>query len=72
MTVCPITGDLTGATTHRIAISPDGQNGLLKPSEIEIDKVQSVWTERVGDHIGTISPLLLRQVDSALRRWLDH
>ena len=71
ITVCPLSGHITNDHLYRVSIACDEGNGLKMDSEIEIDKVQSVWRQRVGRHIGRASDDVMAAVDVALRRWLD-
>ncbi len=71
VTMCPLTSQLTGDGIYRIAIAPDVPNGLRAASEIEIDKVQAVWTKRLGQRIGHADDTVMEAVDFALRRWFD-
>jgi mRNA interferase MazF len=70
VTVCPLTTHLTGLRLFRIALAPDRRNGLDQPSEIMVDKLNSLRRERIGGAIGRISGTDLRAVNEALRRWL--
>jgi mRNA interferase MazF len=72
ITLCPITSDLQPAPLFRIALAPDAENGLKKPSQIMIDKVNSQPRKRIGGVIGHLQPEQIRIVDSALRLWLGH
>ncbi len=71
VTVCPLTSSLSGAALIRVPIAPGGETGLGKPSEIEIDYIESVRADRIGKTIGRADASVMAQVDSALRRWLD-
>jgi mRNA interferase MazF len=70
VTVCPLTTHLTGLRLFRIIVAPDKRNGLDEPSEVMVDKLNSLRRERIGGSIGHLSALDLRAVDDALRRWL--
>jgi mRNA interferase MazF len=70
VTVCPLTTHLTGLRLFRIMVAPDKRNGLNEPSEIMVDKLNSLRRERIGSSIGRLSALDLRAFDDALRRWL--
>jgi mRNA interferase MazF len=70
ITVCPLTTHLTGLRLFRIMVAPDRRNGLDEPSEIMVDKPNSLRRERIGSSIGRLSAFDLRAVDDALRRWL--
>ena len=71
VTVCLITSQLAGLGMFRIPIAANPDTGLFKPSEICIDKVQSVWRHRVGRRVGAASNETMFAVDQALRRWLE-
>lgn len=71
VTVCPLTTHLTGLRLFRIMVAPDKRNGLNEPSEVMIDKMNSLRRERIGNSIGRLSTFDLRAVDDALLRWLD-
>lgn len=71
ISVCPIISVGSLENLFRIPIVRDERNGLLHDSEIEIDKVQSIWRARFGQRIGVASEVIMMEVDEALRRWLD-
>lgn len=71
VTVCPISTAYTDERLYRITIERDAENGLKSDSEIEVDKVQSVWLSRLGRRIGRASDHVMLQVDESLKRWLD-
>ncbi len=68
--VCLITSQLAGLGLFRIPIAANADTGLLKSSEVSIDKVQSVWRDRIGRRVGAASDETMFAVDQALRRWL--
>ncbi len=70
VTVCLITSHMTGLELFRIPLPADDQTGLLKPSEISIDKLQTVWRHRIGRKVGVVREETMFNVDQALRRWL--
>lgn len=70
VTVCLVTSQLTGLELFRLPIPADDETGLLRASEISIDKLQTVWRHRVGHRIGSVSDETMFNVDQALRRWL--
>ena len=71
VTVCPITSQVTGDNFFRVPVSSDGQTGLLQDSEVEIDRVQAIWRQRIGQRIGRAPEEVMFAVDAALRRWLE-
>ena len=70
LTLLPITATLQNASLFRFRLHPNAQNGLLKESDVEIDKVQTVKREKIGYILGELDVWTMRRVDDALRRWL--
>jgi mRNA interferase MazF len=70
VTVCLITSQTIGLGLFRIPLPADAGTGLRKPSEVSIDKIQTVWRHRVGTRIGEVTTETMFNVDEALRRWL--
>jgi mRNA interferase MazF len=71
VTVCPFTSSVAGSKTGRPLVVPSSENGLRRPSEIEIDWVYTFRIDVVGETIGRLDANTMRMVDEALRRWLD-
>ena len=55
VTVLPVTGELRNAPLFRVPMSPTKKNGLTQPSEVMVDKAQSVPREKIGARIGRAS-----------------
>lgn len=55
VTILPITSELRDAPLFRVLIKPSEANGLQKPSEVMVDKAQSVPREKIGDTFGHVS-----------------
>ena len=61
VTVCAFTTDATEAPLFRLAIEPDGQNGLRLTSRLMVDKITTVPKSRLGECIGCLpDPELVR------------
>ena len=71
LSVCPITSVLQGQPLYRVSLVADGGTGLVRDSEIQIDKVQTVRRERVVEVIGSAPTTAMTLVDQNLRRWLE-
>lgn len=72
VTVCLLTGQLAEAPLARVRIEPSALNGLAKPSDVMADKIITVPAERLpGPAFGRLSVAELRELDRALRFWLD-
>ena len=69
--LCPITSQLTGALPIRVALPHNERTGLVKSSEVEIDKIQALHIDKVRQTIGYASEAEMLAVDDALRLWLD-
>ena len=48
VTLLPVTCELREAPLFRIRISPDAVNNLQKPSEVMVDKAQTISRSKVG------------------------
>ncbi len=70
VTVCLLTSALRDAPLFRLDIAPASENGLRVPSQIQIDKLLTIYHDKVGPPIGRRDDRSLRRVDSALARWL--
>jgi mRNA interferase MazF len=70
VTILPVTSQLRDAPLFRIAIGPDARNGLRKPSQIMVDKAQTVPRDKVGDSIGRLDDRAMVAVKQALAVFL--
>ena len=71
ITICPLTSHFVDAPLFRIPVEPGSGTGIRVLSHLMIDKVMSVPRERIGKKIGRVPGPVLRQIDEALRLWLD-
>lgn len=70
VTILPITSELRDTPLFRIALAPGSDTGLKLPSQIMVDKPQSVARERLGSRIGRASDETLLAVTRALAVFL--
>ena len=70
VTVALISSNLMQAPIFRLDIDPDESNGLTKPSQVQIDKIQSIRIEKIGAIIGELSDVMMVRVNRALALWL--
>lgn len=70
LTVCPVTSLLVDAPLFRIPLKPSTANGLVQPSQVMVDKVQTLRRERIRERIGAAGRIPMQSVDAALRLWL--
>lgn len=70
VTVLPVTSALRAAPLLRIAVEPDAANGLRKPSQVMVDKAQTVPREKIGATIGRLQQDTLVSVERAMAVFL--
>ena len=70
ITVLLISGTLVAAPLIRLPVQPTPENGLLKPSQIQIDKAMSVQRHRVGSVIGRLDDASMLAVTRSLALFL--
>lgn len=70
VTLCPLTTDLAPAHGFRIRIAPASENGPRIPSDVMVDKVQTLPRGRIRSRIGALDEPSMRAVNTALRVWL--
>lgn len=70
VTIALISSDLVQAPIFRLDIEPSDSNGLTKPSQIQVDKIMSVRSEKIGPIIGKINDVMMVRVNRALALWL--
>ncbi len=66
VTFLPITSDLEHQPQLRVPILPAAENGLRKPSEIMVDRIQTSSVSRIGGLIGHIDTKTMKLVETAL------
>ncbi len=62
----PVTGELRDTPLFRISVQPNESNGLSKPSQVMVDKPQSVSREKVGAVFGRLDDETMMAVNRAL------
>jgi len=70
VTILPVTGELREAPLFRITIKPGDGNGLLKPSQVMVDKPQTVPREKIGATFGRLDDDDMLAVNRALAVFL--
>lgn len=66
VTVCALTSDPTDAPLFRVALTPTVENGLHEPCRVMVDKITTIWRERLSRRIGTLSAADMRRIDRAM------
>ena len=69
-TILPLTSELRPTPLFRIAIDPRAENGLRVPSQVMIDKAQTVSADKLGAVIGSLNDGELLAVTRALSVFL--
>jgi mRNA interferase MazF len=70
ITILPVTGELRDAPLFRISVNPSGLSGLSKPSQMMVDKPQSIAREKIGAVIGHLDDETMLAVNRALAVFL--
>ena len=70
VTICAFTTDATEAPLFRLAIEPDGHNGLRLASRLMVDKITTVSKSRLGERIGRLSTPELVRLNRAIAVFL--
>ena len=68
--ILPVTSELRDTPLFRITIEPNAENGLKVPSQIMVDKPQSVPVEKIGPAFGQVEQGTLIEVNRALAVFL--
>lgn len=70
VTVLPLTSVQEDSQLIRIDVAPTKRNGLHLPSQIMVDKIDTIPLAGVGSRIGRLDPATLSEADRALARFL--
>lgn len=64
--VCQMTSDLQPAGIRRITVVPTPDNGLLKPSQIMVEKIFAAKRAKCGAVMGAMDEVSMDALDDAL------
>ncbi len=70
LTVALISSEIVQAPIFRLDIEPSETNGLSRPSQVQIDKIISIRSEKIGSVIGELNDAMMVRVNRALALWL--
>ncbi|MDP2432252.1 MAG: type II toxin-antitoxin system PemK/MazF family toxin [Pseudomonadota bacterium] len=70
VTVLLMSSEIVSAPLFRIAVAPTAENGLERPSQIQVDKIVTIRRERIGAVIGQLNEDALVAVNRALAVWI--
>jgi mRNA interferase MazF len=68
--VLPVTSELRDAPLFRIRVEPTSANGLRAPSDVMVDKPQSVPRDKIGEPIGRLADDTMLRVNRAIALFL--
>ncbi len=64
--ILPLTSELRDTPLFRLLVNPNESNGLRKPSQVMVDKPQSVAREKIGPVFGHLDDETIVEVNRAL------
>lgn len=70
VTILPVSSELRDTPLFRVGIEPNAGNGLRKPSQVMVDKAQTVSRDKIGDVIGRIDDNTMLAVNRAIAVFL--
>ena len=70
VTVLPVTSTLVAAPLFRVTVQPSAENGLLKPSQVMVDKAMTVKRDKAGQALGRIDAVAMVAVERCLAVFL--
>ena len=70
VTVALISSEIVQAPIFRLDIEPNEANGLSRPSQVQVDKIMSIRSEKIGSVIGELNDVMMVRVNRALALWL--
>ncbi|HKL50512.1 MAG TPA: type II toxin-antitoxin system PemK/MazF family toxin [Wenzhouxiangellaceae bacterium] len=70
VTLMPVTSELRDTPLFRFRVEPDGSNGLAKPSQVMIDKIQTVPRDHLGQPIGRLEDSKMTEVNRLMALFL--
>ena len=70
MTVLPVTNELRETPLFRIRVEPSADNGLHQPSQVMVDKAQTIFCRKIGPVVGRLGDEDLVAVNRALAVFL--
>ena len=71
ISLCPITSVISSTNLFRVSLEASPETGLVRDSEIQVDKVDSLRRDEISQIIGMTPITTMTRVDDALRRWLE-
>lgn len=70
MAILPVTSEIRDAPLVRFTVEPSKNNGLIKTSQIMIDKIQAVPKDKLNKPFGKITDAELLEIERLLALFL--
>lgn len=70
VTICLLTSHLLQTPLSRFHVEPSTENGLSVPSQVQIDKMMTVPSGRIGQVIGKLSHKQMYEITKLLALWI--
>jgi mRNA interferase MazF len=70
VTILPVTSELRDAPLFRITVDPSEGNGLNKPSQVMVDKPQTLARNKIGETFGRLDDNAMLRVNRAFAVFL--
>lgn len=70
ITIAPVTSELRNTPLFRYTLEPNEENGLKKKSQIMIDKITTIKTDRAGEVIGHVNLKQTTEINRLIAVWL--
>jgi mRNA interferase MazF len=64
--ICLLTSDFVEAPVYRMRVRANQRNGLLKDSDVMVEKIFAISPGKIGNVIGMLDPADLLQLDAHL------
>lgn len=68
--VCPLTSHWRDAPLFRLDVEPNHENGLVKASQIMVDKIITLPREKIKETIGRFDEETMTRLTRSLAFWL--
>ena len=70
VTILPVTSELRDTPLFRITVNSTQENGLLKTSQVMVDKTQSIPRDKIGKTLGRLDDATMLSINRALALFL--
>lgn len=70
VTICLLTSHLQQTPLFRLTVEPSADNGLVSPSQVQIDKIMTVPRQKVAQVIGRLTKKEMSEITRLLALWV--